>query len=116
MANVRPLTDNTGVVRGCLMPNGDILPPPCDRFTRSAVSKDTKTYVATSKFNSFTGSLGIDGSKESYISLGVGALGGIAGFLLHKTYPKFGMAGKIGYVAIGAAAGYFGSKAVMKKM
>jgi hypothetical protein len=78
----------------------------------SSTSGSPRKIIATSKFVGF---MGIDGSTESYIPFGVAALGGVAGFMLHKKYPKFGMAGKIGYIGIGAAAGYFGAKAILKK-
>lgn len=80
--------------------------------TSSARPTSLPRITATSKFVGF---MGVDGTTEGYIPVGVAALGGVAGFLLHKKYPKFGMAGKIGYIAVGAAAGFFITKEVMKK-
>jgi len=54
--------------------------------------------------------------KEQMIPVGVGLLGAVGGLMLHKKYPKFGMAGKIGYAAAGGAAGFFIAKEVMKRM
>lgn len=43
---------------------------------------------------------------------GGAAIGAIAGFMLHKKYPKFGMAGKVGYIAIGGGLGWYAGKKV----
>jgi hypothetical protein len=84
----------------------------CKGAATSARPTSLPRITATSKFVGF---MGMDGSPMGYLPLGIGALGGIAGFMLHKKYPKFGMAGKIGYIAVGAAAGFFITKEVMKK-
>lgn len=87
---------------------------PLDLCKKSSSQTQDKPIKMTA-ISKFSGFMGMDGSPMGYLPLGIGALGGIAGFMLHKKYPKFGMAGKVGYIAVGAAAGYFITKEVMKK-
>lgn len=84
----------------------------CKKSSSQTQTPMPRKMTATSRFVGF---MGVDGTPMGYLPLGVGALGAIAGFMLHKKYPKFGMAGKVGYIAVGAAAGYFITKEVLKK-
>lgn len=50
-----------------------------------------------------------------YTPYGAAALGGVIGYVLHKKFPKFGMAGRVGVIGIGVVSGYFISKAIIDK-
>jgi len=50
-----------------------------------------------------------------YTPYGAAALGGVIGYVLHKRYPKFGMAGRVGAIGVGAVSGYFISKTIIDK-
>lgn len=51
-------------------------------------------------------------NRNQMFTYGGAAIGAIAGFMLHKKYPKFGMAGKVGYIAIGGGLGWYAGKKV----
>jgi hypothetical protein len=50
---------------------------------------------------------------KTYIPYGAAALGAVLGNVLYKKYPKFGTAGRLLAIGIGAVSGYYISDKVI---
>lgn len=52
---------------------------------------------------------------KKYVPYGAAALGALLGNVLYKTYPKFGIVGRVIAIGAGVAGGYYVSKTIIDK-